>query len=457
MKNIFILSFADIIPMAQQIQTVHNQSEKVKLSEMPMIILEQILIHLDDDKALLTASHVCKSFAAAAETVFERKYSKAIYSIDFWWMAAKERVSKISFHQIMLSKYGANVHNIEIVGGEELLDLIEQKCRSLEMVKLDGVRKMLAVKGLKEIHLMAIGNLNRQTFGELINNNQQLEVLEMREIDVDLLDILDGRLNQLKTLEYLRETSCSADLPKIRLNSLEAMELNLPDNGDYVRLLRAMDCNKIKSLKLTRYHHDIYDKGNSVLNAICAFKSLVSLHLPDWPVTKPQIQKLAHRLRNLTEFRIKMAQSAPNVENIIGYALLLFSKLTKLTIELDHSDFGKFLEDVSIYDFHRFGCYANYNTEIDVICWHGAVSTSKDRIYVCDGRSIELHWMDNLNEMSVRKVMKQSHRWDQIEKIKFIGQRTECSLDISTFMNTNWTVRPAWTSNQVDQSPPVQM
>lgn len=56
--------------MAQEIAT-DDQSDEINLAEMPIEILEHILIHLDDDyhyindgKNLLTASHVCKSFAA---------------------------------------------------------------------------------------------------------------------------------------------------------------------------------------------------------------------------------------------------------------------------------------------------------------------------------------------------------------------------------------------------------
>lgn len=110
----FIASFSDSA-IAEQIQTMDDQSV-IELSQMPMEILEHILAHLDDDKHLLTASHVCKSFAAAAETAFARKYTDDWYCIEISYLAD---ASKRSFHQIMLNKYGGKVRNILVDCGDE--------------------------------------------------------------------------------------------------------------------------------------------------------------------------------------------------------------------------------------------------------------------------------------------------------------------------------------------------
>lgn len=186
-----------------------NGPALINLLEMPMEILEHILMHLNSDKHLLAAPHVCKSFAAAAETAFARKYSNKCYRISLArWLFEKHRQSISSFHQIMLAKYGAKIRNITIDGDDErLLALAEQKCCNLRVLKLIAVPKMLMVKDVKKLLLIRIRNVDRETFAELINNNQQLEFLNIKGTDVDLIDILDGRLNELKTLKYHQTAS----------------------------------------------------------------------------------------------------------------------------------------------------------------------------------------------------------------------------------------------------------
>lgn len=126
--------------------------EKVNLSKMPIEILENVLIHLDN-KSLLAASHVCKSFASVVETAFARKYS------DQYYYPCRNK----SFENVILTKYGGQIRWIEFSWrhDEEILDLIEQKCRSLERFYLGEAPKMIILNGLKEASMFQVGNVSR--------------------------------------------------------------------------------------------------------------------------------------------------------------------------------------------------------------------------------------------------------------------------------------------------------
>lgn len=423
----FFLQFSDNMDQPMQL---NEQNKKINLLEMPTEILENILIHLKRSEDLLTASHVCKSFACAAGTAFARQQAKDIYLIhDFG-----DR-KRLLLHEIMLNKYGEKIRDLRIFDKDDsLLDLIEQKCCNLQRIYLIDVSKIIIVKNLRKAFLQGIINLNREDFVEFINNNQRLENLRLENIDS--LDILDGRLNMLKKLTYDRGTSFVNELPKIRLNSLETLELLLPHAEDFVRSLHAMNCNQIKTLDLHFYY--IPDDFDNVINEILPFKTLVSLHLSNCPITKDQMRKLANHLPNLTELRMAIAESEPNVENDILSVLSIFPGLSKLIIRLNDNNFRRFSNDLktSIYDFHAH--FARIGTEINIISGYDTVSTSKDRIFVSEMRSVELHWMLNLNERNVREVMNGVHRWHQLEEIKFINNCAETAMDVSSFMHANF-------------------
>lgn len=421
--------------MANQLKT-DDESDKPTLSEMPMEILEFILMHLDDTH-LLTASHVCRSFAAAAELAFARKHFSKHYRYSVYRTVGNEQKSKRSFHQTILNKYGAKIRKISISGNDEhMLRLVERKCCNLTNVKLSDVSRMIAVKNLKQIWVRAIRNLNRRTLGKFINNNRQLEILDIN-IDANLLGLLDGRLNKLKTLEYARSIGPAVDLPKIRLNALETLSITLPYGESFVRLLHAMDCNPIKSLELKNIDFKNPEIWDEIINAVCAFKTLGSLRLLKSAATTGQMQTLAHHLRDLTEFRIRLVENTAKVENSVHSIVASLPKLQKLEIVLDFNDFLQFANDVKsrIYDFHRR--LATYNTEIDVNGYIGSVCTSKDRFYVCEGQSGELHWMNNLNERNVREFMEGVRKCYWLEQIKFVNNCTEAGLDISALMDND--------------------
>lgn len=160
---------------------------------MPVEILEHISIHLDD-KSLLWSSHVCKSFASAAETAFAQKYSNRLYKVDKWLD------ENMAFHEGVLFKYGSKIRMLDISVAKEderLLDLAEQTCSNLNCLKLHWTPKIIHATGLTEAHLVFVKNLDTASFTEFINHNQQLEFLRLNDSCGGLLGVLNG-LNALK-------------------------------------------------------------------------------------------------------------------------------------------------------------------------------------------------------------------------------------------------------------------
>lgn len=403
------------VEQANQAQMAH---EKLNLSRMPSEVLEHILIYLDN-KNLLKASHVCKKFASVAETVFVRKYSKELY------LARRSE-------EALLNKYGGVLRSIEVCEGDEkILDLIERKCHSLERARLIWIPKMIQLKNLKEAFLRDVKNLNRRMFNEFINNNRQLEVFLLEDNDLNLVDLMDDRLNSLKTFKYERDTELTINLPKIRLNSLETLKLRPFKNGPYVRLLQALECNQLKELILR--HYEGSDDSDEVTNAICSFKTLVWLRMPQFPVSAIQLQKLATHLPHLTKLSIRIAEIESNqILNNMMSVLWILPKLSKLTIHLnDNGNFGIFLSDLkkSINEFHA--CFAHKNTEIVIDSDDGIVCILNECVSLSQLGSLELHWMANLNEKSVRNVMYGLQYYTS--DLKFINH-CEDTLDICGFL-----------------------
>lgn len=389
-------------------------------------ILEHILVDFDD-KNLLKASHVCKLFASVVETVFARKYSDQYFHFD-------GREMKKSYGKVMLTKYGGKIRWISVVDGDdEILGLIEEKCRSLERVKLVSVSKMIHLKDMKEVSLMSVDNLDREEFAEFISHNQQIEALALDDTDLNVIEVLDG-LNSLKTLEYDHYNEFPTNLPNIRLNSLEILTLYSFQNGIYARLLRALECNQLKQLNIKQYSGS--DKNDEVTNAICKFKTLTLLRLPIFMrITSNQLKKLAAHLPHLTELSIATAKKKST--SIVKYALFvlsIFPKLTKLTINLNENGFLLLSShfEQSINEFH--GRFAGTNTEIEIVNGFGigTVFTSKDFAYVSKRESLELHWMANLNDKNVQKAMARVQNC--ITDLKFINPCADNTVDICAFL-----------------------
>lgn len=114
----------------------------------------------------------------------------------------------------------------------------------------------------------------------------------------------------------------------------------------------------------------------------------------------------------------------------------IFPNLTQPIVKLD--DFRRFLSNVrkSINQYHAH--FAGTNAEIEVFNGSNMVSISKDYICVAENQSVELHWMENLNGKSVRKVLNENG--NRICELKLINNScAEASVDISSFAtNSNY-------------------
>lgn len=405
-------------------EPTENSSKKVQLSEMPKEILEEILIYLDD-KSLLNASHVCKLFASVAETAFARKYSKEYYGIN-------GSLIDTEFGKVMVNKYGGKMQHIEIIGGdEELYHLVEQKCGNLKSLFLDDVSRMIMLKDLKEVYLGFVRNLDHETLAEFFNDNRQLETLELvDQPEIDLTDILDGRLNVLKELELCRIRNITGLPQIIRIDSLKTLWLGLENSESYVRILRALNCNKIKTLILD--YDDDQDEGADVITEICKFKTLVSLDLSPYHITSDEVKKLATHLPDLAEIDTGMTKDESNPENMIQSMISMLPRLTKFTATLDGDDFNQIVRELKspCKKFHaRFA-----KSNIEIVLWGhpsvSMVSITTDCFYIKYGNGpFELHWMNNMNEESVRTVMAQ-RRW--LTGVTFINSCTDRAFDIPT-------------------------
>lgn len=280
--------------------------EKIKLSDLPKEMLEEILIYLDKG-CLLKASHVCKSFASAAESAFARKYTEEYYEIS---------LTTKSFDKVMVNKYGDKMQRIIIDGNnngllndEELLDLVEQKCCNVKFLEVTG-SKIVMLKGIKDVYLECIENLEREAFTKFIHLNPKLQCLTLCNVKADLLNTLHGRLNNLKALSCLSFDGLFT--PAIRLSSLESLRIEANDAAECIRMLQCIDCNQIKKLSLVNYDYNgddgdaIDDAIDDAINEICKFEMLESLILPNYRITSDMMSKLAVHLPRLNTLDIEV-------------------------------------------------------------------------------------------------------------------------------------------------------
>lgn len=414
--------------MEMSIQST-EQSEKIKLVEMPQEILERILIHLDY-KNLLTTSHVCKLFASIAESAFARKNKNEYYRI-FGYQETK-------VDRLILNKYGEKVQNIEIINREEnLLDLVQEKCPNLKGLSLNLVSKVIMLQNLKEVSLGKVDNLDREKFLEFLNNNPDIESLKLLRFDVDLLSMLYDRLHMLKifTLRAERNVRLLKYLPTMQFESLKSLELEFETNkaNYYAHFLRAINCEKLEELILN-INSDKYG-GDDAIDEICKFSTLVSLRLPSFPVKSDQICKLVTHLSDLITLEVKIAEGEPDLENMIHSTISMLPKLTKLAIKLDDDNADRLSKELksSVNDFHAR--YAKSNTKIKL----DSDSDSVD-VYMCitrdyllslsfDGDLFEIHWMENLNEKHVLEVMTE---YCYHNSVKFVNNCADHGFNIST-------------------------
>lgn len=199
---------------------------------MPVEILEHILVHLDD-KSLLRASHVCKSFAAAAQLAFAQKYSNEYYNIS-----GHEK----PFQKVMLQKFGSFLRRITtFYTDQEMDDLITVNCICLKEAQISYAPNMIQLSGLDEVSLENVDNLDQATFTEFLTQNQQLKTLTLDDDYCDLVVLLDRRLTRLNKLEYIRLTEVPMDLWPVKINSLEELKATIFQNASHAPLLRALE------------------------------------------------------------------------------------------------------------------------------------------------------------------------------------------------------------------------
>lgn len=435
--SLYSHAFVDSSDIDSQASESDEEYEGLNLLEMPREILEHILADLDA-KSMLIASHVCKSFASAVETAFARKYANDYYYLCYGYyrhFGGPDFIQReTAFEKTMVAKYGGlmrEIHMLEV--DEETLDLVERNCHSLERARLINVPRMIELKDLKEVCLIGVRNLNRGTFAEFINRNQQLETLVLRDTRLSLIEVLDGQLNSLKTFKYDRQTIPNRDFQKIRLNSLESLKLRPTSNRTNVRVLQALECNRLKNLVLRYY--DGPDDNDAVTNEICKFKELTLLRASEWQITSNQLKKLAAHLPHLTEFIIGVAHGdSHSILMNISSVMLMFPKVSKLKIYLAYETvYSEFIGDAKkfIADAH---CHlASASTEVEIrLNDEEFAFVSKDFAYVQKSGLLELHWMTNLNANNVRKAMPEFEDYEA--NLKFISHCGDHPVDISALL-----------------------
>lgn len=144
---------------------------------------------------------------------------------------------------------------------------------------------------------------------------------------------------------------------------------------------------------------------------------------------------MADHLPYLTELSIWIAETESRPVNDILSMVSFFTMLKKLKIRCDSKNYRRFSSDVkkSINEFHARFADTNIEMEIaDEYKEDEMVATSKDRIFMKFGNSLEVHWMDDLNESNVRKMMNEIP--DKISEVKFINNCAVHTLDICTLL-----------------------
>lgn len=358
----------------------------------------------------------------------------------------------------MLTKYGHRMRTIHMDysvnmphndEAEKFQDLIERMCCNLKVANLVHVTKIPRLKGLNEIQLWQLVNdtdvdWNRNTFTEFINNNPQLEAANFALIKNTLLESMDERLDQLKSLT-LAGVRYVEDIGQIHLKSLVKLTIDYADSTSCNSILQAMNGNAIKELRVERHQGSFDD----IIHEICGIKTIESLQLHEcgYKIDEWELRALANQLPQLKELNIDIEKTSfqSGFVDDIQSVLAIFPELTKLSINFNNEDFTRLLIafEESVNDFRAK--LANTNTEIDLLYCGSGIFISKDRIVLrdhnCFYKGFEVHWMENLNESSWRKTIKRFWNNETV-KIKIVNNCADRTLDISDFMHlkTNCTL-----------------
>lgn len=405
--------------------------QQFHILDMPREVLEQILCRLDD-RDLLSASHVCTQFAVVAETAFELKYSNRDYCIS-----AGAQSNEKSIHEVILTKYGDRIGSIKIdcSGNETLVDLIERRCLNLECAIFSNASKLPMLRNLRQLTLHGEHEWDRDHFIRFIDANRQLETLDIDNVAVDVIDVLDGRLNRLTYLKWYQDCDIDGELPPIQLPSLETLHLFCMEGMDSACILRAMNTNgNITKLIVV----DCFDADVNLVSGIYAFTSVVELKLLNWEITERQIRLMGVLLPHLRElsFQLDDNGNGSEIKQKVETVLSSFPNLKTLTIKPGEDTFDEVFKCIRtatfFYDFHA--SVVQYDTEINIVndSFEVMVSTSRERVFVSsDTEAIEVCWLNKLNEKVLRQVLKETNN-TMTSKIKIAND--EHTVDMATYV-----------------------
>lgn len=170
--------------------------------------------------------------------------------------------------------------------------------------------------------------------------------------------------------------------------------------------------------------------GNAgdVINEIYKFQSLVSLSLPNFRITLDQVSQLTTHLPGLTELVVGIVDVGPEIAEKIHLIISMLPQLSQLEIHLNARDFDQLPNELqsSINDFHAR--FVRSNTEIRLRESINMIAITTDYLFMVHKFSVELHWMNNLNEMNVRKLLKS---WRFPKALKFGNRCVDHIFDIS--------------------------
>lgn len=195
----------------------------------------------------------------------------------------------------------------------------------MNRIELRNLIRIVDLKDLKCISILDFSNLSAECFTSFLNNNPQLEELRLESNVINLVEALHNR-SSIKILTIV-ETSIemNTNLPRITMDSLEKLTLNLRSTKDYMNILRALDCKRIKEMKL-----DCEEADDDLITAYSSFTSLTLLRLillrfKEFPIQMDQLRQLSHLLPHLNQFDMCIIESESNLERYVLFVFFSFS------------------------------------------------------------------------------------------------------------------------------------
>lgn len=417
-----------------------EQNTITNLMNLPNELLDKIFDYFDD-KNLLLASHVCRSFIVIAKRAFQRKYANRRYEMS------GIRNDRRGLHRAILHNFGSKVTHLFIYKYDfvncdrHIMNLIVQNCTNIIKFELIGVSidlaeffshapnltfcslngvivdekndwKIIALPRLKHFEIRFKYKLQMASIAEFLNRNRQIETLAI-DTEHNLLPIIGKRLNRLrdfKIVDYGQITVADASAATvsnstdaiINLNALESLEIFSDDPELMLRYIQT-GCKNLQQLIIVFKNQTKLEQ--SILLAIGPFERLTALKILYAKITMSQIKLLASHLPHLKSLHIEMFTGCELAENILWISSA-FKKLTNLEIQLDsvHCPNGW------NYNFHQRFLRAIGNERVDLklnlLFREHKLMISRDSIcHTRDGSNpILVHWVGYEAEKSHTKV-----------------------------------------------------